>query len=116
MVRCRFSLPCVSCLGADTNCGCGFRSATFQQGLWTGEWMAAEPDYVPKEGSQPNHESLAAFVRGLLATEPLVELYGCWWGDFQESPQDHQEIFASRLADPGFFFHHRGRYVVRPDS
>lgn len=116
MVRCQFSLPCVTYLGTNRGCGCGFRSAMFQRGCWPEEWVASEPGYVPEEGSQPNHEALAAFVRGLLAAELFVELYGCWWGDFQEPPQDHQEIVASRLADPGFFFHHRGRYVVRPDS
>jgi hypothetical protein len=77
-VRAQFTLPHVVYVGSDTGCGCNFRHASYQQGCWPEE-QSIDEEKAPV--TQPNHESLVAFIRQHFTGEPFVELYGCWSGD-----------------------------------
>jgi hypothetical protein len=111
-VRSKFTLPCVTYVGSDQNCGCGFRHAMFQGGGWPEESLADEPDYDPGE-TQPNHDALVWLLLGKdLSEEPFIELYGLWDGDFDATAEDRQEISVSQIAHPRFHFRERAFYRV----
>lgn len=106
-VKDKFSLPCVTYVGSDQGCGCGFRHAMFQGGDWPEESIVE-----PTEGSQSNHEALVALIQQYFASHPFVELYGCWDGDFAEAVQHREEISLQRIVQPEFRFRERGYYRV----
>ena len=63
-VRNKFTLPCVTDMGSDVGCGCGFRhgaAASF-----------GPDDDVSK--TQPNHLGLVSFLAEHCGKEPFVEL------------------------------------------
>jgi hypothetical protein len=111
-VRSKFTLPCVSYVGSDLYCGCGFRNAAFQTGSWPQERRAAEPDYDPGT-TQANHAALVAFLRRHFPAEPFVELFGCWGEPSRvTTTEDRQEIALSQIAEPRFHFRDRAYYRV----
>lgn len=107
----KFALPVVTYVGSDQGCGCGFRHVLFEGGGWPNEHLTGL-----QEDTQQNHDALIAFIRQHFATEPFVELYGCWDGDFAEPLASEIDLALSRVADPVFCFRERGYYKVRLDG
>lgn len=104
-----FTLPHVVYVGSDTGCGCNFRNASYQQGCWPEEQSC---DEAKAQVTQPNHESLVAFIRQHFADEMFVELYGCWSGDEARPELERRELELAQLRSPGFYFHHRSSCQV----
>ncbi len=77
----KFSLTQVKNLGSSHGCGCGFRHLSFQNGEWPEACLIGQ-DAGLGEGSEKDHEALFAFLSEQLKRNPVVELYGCWDGDF----------------------------------
>src|SRR2546426_5264963 len=105
-VRSKFTLPFVTYIGSDDQCGCGFRSAMFQGGEWPEEGLVTEPDYDPSD-TQPNHAALVSFLQQHFSAEPFVELYGCWDGEFSAATEGRIDIAVDRIADTHFHFRER---------
>jgi hypothetical protein len=97
-VREKFSLPCVSFLGSDQGCGCGFRNESTQDGITQ---------------TQPNHQSLVTFLKAHFSADTFVELYSCMWGEFSQAVAAQREIDLSQLAQADFRFDSRAYYRVR---
>ncbi len=103
-----FNLPYVSYVGSDESCGCGFKHALRQDGLW-----------LPVIGSEDsgdgfkNQRQLFDFINDNLIDQEFIEIYGCWDGDFAEPSEDKQEIELNDLLDPEFYFKERGLYIVK---
>jgi hypothetical protein len=112
-VRAHFTLPHVVYVGSDQGCGCGFRHVSFQQGCWPEEeWC----DEAKAKATQPNHESLVAFLREHFGGEAFVELYGCWSGDEGRPEIERREVELAKLRSPGFHFHELGSCQVNLGS
>lgn len=114
-VRSQFTLPHVRYIGSDTHCGCGFRSATFQNGSWPEEEWRPDDD-TRHIKAQPNHERLIAFVKQHLADEASCEFYGQWEDDFSAAALSDQVIELDQIADLEFYFRDKGHYTVRINS
>ena len=97
-VRNKFTLPCVTDVGSDVGCGCGFRH---------GEAAGFGPDDDVSK-TQPNHVGLVAYLAEHCGKEPFVELYGCWDGDEAQDVRDRRKIELSELADKQFHFRMNG--------
>ena len=97
-VQSKFTLPCITEVGSDVGCGCGFRH---------NEGACYDPDYDPSK-TQPNHAGLVAFLAEHCGMEAFVELYGCWDGDEAEDLRDRREIQLSELAGERFHFRMNG--------
>ncbi len=107
-----FSKSHTKYLGSDQGCGCGFRHVTFQNGEWPEEWnIGHNPDYDGSDEKQI-HQELYDFISQLLNSNPTIELYGCWDGDFAEPIEHREEITLGHLLDRKFFFRERGFYTV----
>jgi hypothetical protein len=63
--------------------------------------------------TQPNHESLFAFLAEQCWEEPFVELYGCWDGDEAQEVRDRREILLAELTDEKFHFRLKGYCRVK---
>jgi hypothetical protein len=105
-VRALLTLPIVSSSG----CACGFRNTQCCGGDWPGDWV--DPDEPPR--GEKEHETLANYLREVLKTEPLVELYGAWWEDWDNSelPVHRAKISFSRIGQWDFVFRSPGLYQV----
>lgn len=110
-VAAQFHHPNVCYIGSDTQCGCGFRNATYQNGCWPEEEWMPEGDTRPLT-SQPNHQRLVEFIQKHLPGEESIELYGTWEADFSAPALSDQRIPLTRLLEIDFYFRDRGRYVV----
>jgi hypothetical protein len=93
-IRNKFTLPCVTHVGSDVGCGCGFRH---------GVAASFGPDDDVSR-TQPNHVGLVAFLAEHCKKESFVELYGCWIGDETKEVRDRREIELSDLTDHQFHF------------
>ena len=102
-IRDKFLLPCVTEVGSDRGCGCGFRHD---------EGAVHRHDYDPSD-TQPNHADLVAFLAEHCGTESFVELYGCWDGDHAKEVRDRRELALSELADERFHFRMDGYCRIR---
>jgi len=89
-VRDKFLLPCVTEVGSDRGCGCGFRHD--------------EGEDLDPSNTQPNHADLVAFLAEHCGTDSFVELYGCWAGDHAKEVRDRREVALLELADERFHF------------
>ena len=106
-----FSNPAVQYIGSTSGCGCDFPHVMFQNGEW--------PFFEDPRTEDP--ERAASDLRnrtGLVALfddcgEQMVELYGVWDGDFQESPKAREDVVLERLLDSDFRFKEKGFYRVR---
>ena len=113
-VRAHFSLPVVTYVGSDLNCGCGFRHLSFQNGGWPGEeeWVISE-GLLDTEGTETNHRELHALLTDALRHSLVVELYGCWADDFREKTEGEQDIQPDSILSDRFFFRERVLYRLR---
>lgn len=112
-VKKHFKLPYCYHVGSDTFCGCGYRNATHQNGVWPEEeW---QPDDCDEDGDmQVMHEKLAAYIQRELCADDPVEFYGLWEDGTVSPPVlSDQQIQLSQLTDPKFFFRDRGRYRIK---
>ena len=104
------SLPNILYFGSDQGCGCGFRHALFENG----EWLIVE-DEEPAlaEGCQKNHVALHNYISNNVDKGSIVEIYGCWDGDFGELSESTEEVSIEDLLDEHFYFKERGFYLVK---
>jgi hypothetical protein len=105
-VRNKLTLPCVTYVGSDVGCGCGFRH---------NEEAGYAPDYDPSK-TQPNHVGLVTFLAEHCGKELFVELYGCWDADEAQDIRDRRELELLELADEKFHFRMNGYCRVRMPS
>jgi hypothetical protein len=107
-VRNILSLPLVS----STGCACAYRN-THWQGAWN-DWV--DPDPPPK--GEAEHKALAEHLRGLLRSEPIVELYFIWAHDWDrpDLPLHREEISFSKVAQWDFVFRSPGLYRIFPSE
>ena len=111
-VRERFSLPNIAYVGSDLNCGCGFRSVSFQNGGWPEEYLIVEGE-METERTERNHQELHAVLTDALSRSAVVELYGCWADYYRERAEAEQEIEADDILSQEFFFRERVLYRVK---
>jgi hypothetical protein len=114
-VREHFFLPNIAYVGSDLNCGCGFRSVSFQNGGWPEECLSAEGK-KDIEGTEKNHLELHGILNDLLRHSTTVELYGCWANDYGEKTEGNLEIIADDILSEKFFFRERVRYEVQASA
>lgn len=114
-VRMHFSLPDIAYLGSDVNCGCGFRHLSFQGGGWPEEYLV-EAGTMETEGTQKNHQELHAVLIDALRHSGVVELYGCWDGDYAEKTEGVCDIEPDAIVAERFFFRERVLYRVAAGS
>jgi hypothetical protein len=97
----------VTYIGSDEGCGCGFRHALFDKGQWL--------PVINDEGfdnNLQNHRQLFDFINDNLSDQDIIEIYGCWDGDFSERQEYKEEILLKDLLDTEFHFRERGLYTV----
>jgi hypothetical protein len=111
-VRAHFFLPNIAYVGSDLNCGCGFRSLSFQNGEWPEEYLVAEGK-KDTEGTEKNHRELHGILTDVLRHSAMVELYGCWAGDYREKTERELEIGVDDILSDRFFFKERVLYRVK---
>lgn len=111
----KFSLPCITVIGSDQGCGCGFRHLRREGDGWADvDLLVSLPDYSTAR-TQPNHEHLADLLARQLREEPFVELFGNWEGysGCLENPiLWREEITLARIVHPHFHFRIQGFYRV----
>lgn len=110
-VRDHFSLTNVYYIGSDTQCGCGYRNATYQNGSWPEEEWHPDDDLSHVE-AQPNHERLVDFIQRHLPEHAPLEFFGMWEGDYSSPTLSSQNIPLDRLLDLDFYFRDRGHYTT----
>lgn len=107
-----FSKPNVKFLGSSTNCGCGFRNLSFQNGGWPEEYLVdLDPEFGA--GTQDDHKSLHRFLMSQLDSTEQIEIYGCWDGDFDAEPARHETIDVAQTLRDDFFLRERCLYTVK---
>lgn len=109
-VRVQFTKTNVVCVGSHTQCSCGFRSLNLQPG---GGHLPPEYAVVEEpEKSAADHAALAAYLRDRLTSEPEIELFACWEGDWAEAAASRSIISPDEVCALDFFFLERGFYRV----
>jgi len=113
-VKGHFSMPFVAYIGSDLNCGCGFRHLSFQNGDLSGEeeWPISE-GFVSTEGTERNHQELHAVLTDAHRRSPVVELYGCWAGEYDGKPEGEREIQPDDVLSERFCFRERVLYRLQ---
>ena len=106
-----FTLPHVKFLGSSTNCGCGYRHLSFQNGEWPEEYLIGTDSEFGTD-TQGDHESLHQFLLDQLKTTDKIELYGCWDGEFKYPPSRHETISVHDIINDEFFLRERCHYTV----
>jgi hypothetical protein len=114
-VRAHFILPNTAYVGSDLNCGCGFRSVSFQNGKWPEEWLVTEGK-KDTTGTEKNHRELHGILTDVLRHSAMVELYGCWAGDYREKTEGELEIEADVILSEKFFLRERVLYRVKGNA
>ena len=64
------------------------------------------------EGTQQNHQELHAVLIDALRHGGVVELYGCWDGDYAEKTEGVRDIEPDAILAERFFFRERMLYRV----
>lgn len=109
------SLPNILYFGSDLGCGCGFRHALLDDGKWL-RVEDEEETLSERESIQKNHDKLVKYIKAYKADNPLIEIYGCWDGDFKEVSESVEEISIFDLLDKDFYFKERGFYTIKNDG
>ena len=108
-----FSKPFIYYFGSDTFCGCNFRYGErwdqyeYQLTLYSKEEL---------EQHQKNHDGLNAYLEKHCSGMDSIEIYGCWSGDENCTPEKNVEISFDRLKNERFYFEERGFYVIKMKS
>lgn len=76
-----FSLPYITYIGSEEGCGCGFRHALLEGKQWIP--VVSTEDAGIMQSELQNHSYLFDFLNNNLYDEDIIEIYGCWDGDFQ---------------------------------
>ncbi len=106
-VRGQFSKPHLVYAGSYEGCGCGF-----QLGEYPIEY--SEPDEI----SQRRRSLLefAAYLRGELTRVGAVELFACWDGDQEASPEHRRSLTPSALESDDFYFLQKELSTIESDA
>src|SRR5271163_557641 len=98
-IRAHFSCPEIQCVGSTSGCGCDFPWDLFQGGGWPSlEISERAEDEI--ESDQINREMLVRLLRA--TEEKQVELYGVYWGDFEQRLEAKEEITLDTILNPEF--------------
>lgn len=106
-VRRQFSKPHLICAGSHEGCGCGF-----QLGEYPPEHT--EPDEISRR--RESLRAFAAYLREELARVGAVQVFACWDGDQEASPEDHRGLTPSALEADSFFFLQKELSTIGPDA
>jgi hypothetical protein len=88
-----FSKQFIYYVGSHEGCGCGFR----QDGFWL------QVDEEIKKRAE-NHKNLFEYLSGCLEDENTIEIYACWAGSENESPQSKRTISVQEIVRDDFYF------------
>jgi hypothetical protein len=105
-VRRQFSKPCVLYAGSHEGCGCGFQ-------------LGAHPEHTePAEAGlrRGSLHALAAYLRGELTRVGTIEVFACWDGDQEASPEHHRSLSPLDFETETFFFLQKELSTVSPDA
>ncbi len=106
-IRRHFTLPIITYVGSDLNCGCGFRHISI---LDDNNLIYDDPKEADKA---KNHRELLAFIKENLGDQDRIELYAVWEGKWDKLPKHKEEIDAAQLVDDDFCFREPGFYTVK---
>jgi hypothetical protein len=104
-VQRQFGLPYVICVGAHTGCACGFQLGQYPQ-----VWNPADAAEMRK-----SLRELANYVREAMTTAQTIQLFACWDGDQEASPEHRRTLMPSLLESDTFFFLEKELSAVTPD-
>ncbi|ADG68643.1 conserved hypothetical protein [Planctopirus limnophila DSM 3776] len=121
-LRHHLSLKFLKSIGSSTGCGCGFRHAMYQNGDWPEIWFRLDPDTRVQEfdaadlaREAANHEQLADYLEAQLRSHNIIELYGCWEGEWGEPTVHSEALTPATLREEEFVFKERVRYILSAD-
>ena len=108
-VKAYFTNPEVQFVGSTSGCGCDFPHILFQNGDWV--FYEDQADLQQAASDRLNREGLVNVVRS--SGDSMVELYGVWSGDVDETPRAYEHIFLETILNPQFRFKEGVFYRVR---
>ncbi len=94
----QFSYQHVVYAGSHEGCGCGF----FKEGEVGDELVQV----------QSNYDSLANYLRAHSSKGVKFEIYSCWEGDQEETPEFKKQISISEIVAPDFEFKEKAYYEI----
>ena len=106
-VKRQFGKPHLIYAGSYQGCGCGFQLGQYPA-------QHSEPAEIVQR-RQSLHE-FAAYLREELQRVGDVELFACWDGDQEASPEHHRTLTPSALETDGFFFLQMELSTITPDA
>ncbi|ODA30556.1 hypothetical protein [Planctopirus hydrillae] len=122
LLRRHLTLRHLKSIGSSTCCGCGFRHAMYQSGDWPEIWFRLAPDIRVQEfdaadlaREAANHEQLADYLEAQLRSHDIIELYGCWEGEWGEPSVHSEALTPATLREEEFVFKERVRYILSAD-
>lgn len=104
----RLKLPFTMYIGSVQGCGCGFRHALRDKQAWL-PVVAADKEELSAE--QQNHQGLWKYLTDNLESGS-IEIYACWNGDVNGSPDWSSEIRVEDILDRDFYFKEGWLYRV----
>ncbi len=106
-VRCQFEKQSVVYAGSHEGCGCGFQYGEYPRDNY-------EPDEL--ELRRRSLTQFAEYLRVELARVGTIELYACWDGDQEGSPEHHRTLTPSALELDDFFFREKELSTLVEDA
>jgi hypothetical protein len=94
-VRRQFETAHVVYVGSHEGCGCGFQY---------GAYPPDELELGEREKRRRSLEQLAAYLRRQVGRVGALELFACWEGDQEASPEHRRTLTPASLEADDFFF------------
>jgi hypothetical protein len=98
-VKRQFTLPYVYYAGSHEGCGCGFLK----------EWEIGEE----LEKIEDNYSKLSAYIHGACRRGIAIQLFSCWAGDQDSTPEFRESIDEDDLKDKEFEFKEKAFYQIK---
>jgi hypothetical protein len=106
-VRRQFSKPDLIYAGSYEGCSCGF-----QLGEYPLEY--SEPDEISQR--QKSLHDFAAYLREEIRRVGVIEVFACWDGDQEATPEHRRTLTPSALEMDSFFFLKKELSIFGPDT
>ena len=106
-VRRQFGRTSVVYAGSYEGCACGFQ---------LGQYPSESADPKEREDRRTSLRQFADYLRQELARVGTIELFACWDGDQEATPEHRRALTPSGLEDDGFFFLEKELSTVTSDA
>ena len=92
----QFQMAYVCYMGAHTFCGCGFQSEPYRQ---------YDNQSISRTQEEESRLQLAQYLEQRLRGGAQLQIFACWEGDQERTPEERRTLSPIEISAPDFYFH-----------